>query len=73
MSKLNALVLSVNDFLNTALITTHGCTYGCPTKTVNGELFFRFLNEWHSVAEYAGENTTIISDLGNGLVRRKFK
>ena len=73
MSKLNILVLGINEFLNTALITTHGCTYGCPAKFVDGEWFFKFLNKWYSVAEYAGESTTIVSDLGNGLVSRKFK
>ena len=73
MGKINVLGLSLNDFLNIALITTHGCKYCCPTKKVDGKWFFKFLNEWHPVSEYANDNTRIISDLGKGLVESKFK
>lgn len=35
-----------------------GRHYTCWTKEINGELFFKFKNEWHRVADYLTKNTT---------------
>ena len=73
MSKLNAAVFSLNDFIKVVSLNTHGCNYTCPAKLINGEWFFKFKNEWHLVDEYAREFTTIISDSGKGIIERKYK
>lgn len=33
------------------VITSNG-SYSCPTKTINGELFFKFKRKWHKVEDY---------------------
>lgn len=49
---LNMLVLGINYILNWVQIISDGRKYTCPTKEINGELFFKFKKEWHKVAEY---------------------
>ncbi len=46
------LVLGINYILNWVQIISDGRKYTCPTKEINGELFFKFKKEWHKVAEY---------------------
>lgn len=36
------LILGINRILNWLQITTGGRSYTCPTKEINGELFFKF-------------------------------
>ena len=54
----NVLVLCINHAAGWVQITTGGRTYTCPMKDVNGELFFRFKNEWHRVTDYTSEYTS---------------
>ena len=39
------LVLRVNKILKWCQVLSNGRKYTCPTKKVNGELFFHFKNE----------------------------
>ena len=36
--------------------TSGGRTYTCPTKLIDGKLFFHFKKEWHSVAEFVSDH-----------------
>jgi len=45
-------ILGINKVLNWLQITTGTGTYTCPTKEINGELFFKFKNAWHKVIDY---------------------
>ena len=49
------LVLGINYEGPWVQITTNGARYTCPMKDVDGELFFKFKNEWHSVVEFASD------------------
>ena len=51
------LVLGINKILNWCQITSGGRTYTCPTKLIEGKLFFHFKKEWHSVAEFISDYT----------------
>ena len=44
------LVLGINKILNWCHITSGGRNYTCPTKLIDGKLFFHFKKEWYSVA-----------------------
>jgi len=50
------LVLGINRILNWLQITTGGRKYTCPTKLINGELFFKFKNQWHKAFDFLGEH-----------------
>ncbi|MFT8342004.1 MAG: hypothetical protein ABF652_11295 [Clostridium beijerinckii] len=52
------LVLGINHVLKWVQITTGGRRYTCLTKEINGELFFKFKNEWHQVLKYVTEHTS---------------
>lgn len=52
------LVLGINHVLKWVQITTGGRCYTCPTKYIDGKLFFKFKKEWHEVAKYICEHTT---------------
>ncbi|HBC32476.1 MAG TPA: hypothetical protein DC024_14675 [Clostridiales bacterium] len=52
------LVLSINRILKWVQITTGWGKYTCPIKEINGELFFKFKNEWHKVMDFTSELTT---------------
>ena len=45
------LVLGVNKILKWCQVTTGGRRYTCPTKLIDGKLFFHFKKAWHPVAE----------------------
>ena len=51
------LVLGISHILKHVQIHTGRGTYTCPTKEINGELFFKFKNEWHKVIDYVNEYT----------------
>ena len=51
------LVLGVNKILKWCQITIGGRRYTCPTKEINGELYFVFKKVWHPVAKYIFEHT----------------
>ena len=51
-------VLCVNRILKSVQISSGGRRYTCPTKEINGELFFRFRNEWHKVVDFTSKLTS---------------
>ena len=66
------LVLGINKILGWCSIPSEGRTYTCPTKTINGELFFHFKNEWHSVLKYLGQHTQELVQEGGKIFSRPF-
>lgn len=69
------LVLGITDTLKAkwCQITTGGRRYTCPTKVINGELFFRFKKVWHPVAQFVSDNTEVLVEEGGKLFSRPFK
>jgi len=67
------LVLGINKILKWCQITSGGRTYTCPTKIVNGELFFKFKNNWHKVVEFVADNAEELVEEGGKVISRKFK
>lgn len=51
-------VLVINHILNCVQICSGGRRYTCPTKEINGELFFNFKNEWHKVIDFTSKLTS---------------
>ena len=66
-------VLGINKVLNWCQITTGLGTYTCPTKEINGELFFRFKKVWHPVAEFISDHADELYEEGGKLLLRPFK
>lgn len=67
------LVLVINKILNWCQITTETGTYTCPTKLIDGKLFFRFKKKWHSVAKYVSENAEKLVSEGGKIFSCPFK
>ena len=67
------LVLGINKILNWCSITTGARTYTCPTKEINGELFFHFKKAWHPVAQYVSEHAEELIEEGGKVFSRPFK
>lgn len=51
-------ILGINYPCQWVQITSDGRRYTCPTKEINGELCFKFKNEWHKVANYTTAHTS---------------
>ena len=66
------LVLGICDTLKLkwSQITTDGRGYTCPTKEINGELFFHFKKVWHPIAQYASDCAEILVDEGGKVFSR---
>ena len=67
------LVLGVNRILKWCQITTGGRRYTCPTKEINGELFFHFKKTWHPVRECLSEYITELVEEGGKVFSRAFR
>ena len=69
------LVLGVTDTLKMkwCQITTGGRRYSCPTKEINGELFFRFKNVWHPVAKFISDRAEVLVEEGGKAFSKPFK
>lgn len=66
-------VLGVNSILKWCQVLSGSRKYTCPTKIIDGQLLFRFKNQWHSVAAYAAEYTTELVEEGGKIYSRNFK
>lgn len=51
-------VLGINHICNWVQISNGWGRYTCPTEERDGELYFKFKNEWHKVEDYTSEYTT---------------
>lgn len=67
------LVLGVNKILKWCQVLSNGRKYTCPIKEVNGELFFHFKNEWHSVTKFISEHTDELVEVGEKVISRPFQ
>lgn len=67
------LILGINRVLKWLQITSCGRSYTCPTKEINGELFFIFKKEWHRVADFLSEHTTELVSEGGKIISRQIK
>lgn len=67
------LVLGINRINDLCRITTGLGTYTCPTKEIDGKLFFKFKNSWHSVSDYISGNTEELVKIGGRIFSRPFK
>lgn len=67
------LVLGVNKVLKWCQITTGRGTYTCPTKEIDGQLFFAFKKAWHPVAAYISDHAHELVEEGGKLFSRPFR
>ena len=67
------LVLGVNKILKWCQILSGGRRYTCPTKYIDGELFFHFKKEWHRVEDYLSENTNELVEEDGKTFSRPFR
>lgn len=66
------LVDGLNKILSICRVVSNGINYTCPTKLINGELFFHLKKEWHKVAEFVTDNATELVEEGGKVFSRKF-
>lgn len=67
------LILGINRVLKWLQISSGGRSYTCPTKEINGELFFIFKKEWHRAADFLSEHTTELVSEGGKIISRQIK
>lgn len=67
------LVLGINRIINWCQITSGGRRYTCPTKLIDGKLFFHFKKEWHCVAEFVYDCAEELVEEGGRVFSRPFK
>ena len=66
------IVMMVNKACEWCRIAAGTGTYTCPIKRIDGELFFKFKREWHSVAKYISESAHELAYVGGKLVNRNY-
>ena len=52
---------------------TGGRRYTCPTKEINGQLFFAFKKGWHLVSDYISDSAEELVREGGKIFSRPFK
>lgn len=67
------LVSGINRILNWCQVISGGRRYTCPTKMVDGKLFFHFKKEWHIVAEFISDHAEEMVSEGGKVYFRSFK
>ena len=67
------LVLGINKILKWCQIVSGGRRYTCPTKEINGELFFVFKKEWHKVADFVSDHAEELIEDGGKVFSQPFK
>jgi hypothetical protein len=67
------LVLGINKILNWCQITSGDRIYTCNTKSIDGELFFKFKNNWYKVAEFVFDSAEELIEEGEKVFLQKFK
>ncbi|MBQ6900771.1 MAG: hypothetical protein IJN72_08020 [Firmicutes bacterium] len=67
------IILGINRILGWVQITTGHARYTCPTKEIDGELFFRFKKEWHKVDDYILDYTHELVYEGKNVISRIYR
>lgn len=67
------IVFGINKILRWCQVFSNGRKYTCPTKEIDGKLFFYFKKEWHSVAEYISEHAEELVEEAGKVFSRPFK
>lgn len=67
------LVLGVNKILKWCQITSGGRRYTCPTKIMDGKLFFHFKKAWYPVVDFVSDHTQELVQEGEKVFSRPFK
>ena len=67
------LVLGINKILKWCQIVSGGRRYTCPTKEINGELFFIFKKEWHKVADFVSDHAEELIEEGGKVFSQPSK
>ncbi len=67
------IVSGINSILKWCQVISGGRQYTCPTKLIDGKLFFKFKREWHSVAEFIADNAEELVSEGGKAFSRPFK
>ena len=67
------LVLGINKILKWCQISSGGRRYTCPTKVMDGKLFFWFKKAWHPVVDFVTEHTSELVEEGGKVFSRPFK
>lgn len=67
------LVLGVNKILKWCQIVSGGRRHTCPTKLIDGKLFFKFKNIWHPVSEFISDHAEELVQEGGKVFSRPFK
>lgn len=67
------IVLGVNKILKWCKIVSGGRHYTCPTKEINGQLFFVFKKVWHPVAEFISDHAEELVQEGGKIFSRRFR
>ena len=65
-------VLGVNRILKWCQIVSKGRRYTCPTKNIDGKLFFKFKNIWHPVAEFISDSVQELVQEGGKVFSKPF-
>lgn len=71
--RIQMLILSVNKILKWCQITTGERRYTCPTKIIDGKLYFHFKRTWHPVANYISDHTHELVEEGGRIFSRTFR
>ncbi|MBQ7357670.1 MAG: hypothetical protein IJW65_02925 [Clostridia bacterium] len=67
------LVLGINKILKCCQIISNGKRYTCPTKEIDGKLFFCFKKAWHPVIEFISDNAEELFEQGGKVLSKPFK
>lgn len=67
------LVSGINSILNWCQVIFGGRRYTCPTKMIDGKLFFHFKKEQHGVAEIIADHAEELVSEGGKVFSCPFK
>jgi hypothetical protein len=66
-------IFGINKILGIVQIYNNGRKFSCPTKEINGELFFHFKKQWFKVADYVSEYTDVLEYINNNVILKRLK
>ena len=69
------LVLGLTDTLTAkwCQILSVGRRYTCPTRVINGEMFFRFKRAWHPISQFVSDHAEVLVQEGGKTFSKPFK